>query len=185
MSGLFVAIVGPSGAGKDALIRAIVLRSGDDPRFVAVRRIVTRVSDASEDHLTLDEDAFVAAERAQKFALSWGAHGLRYGVPIEVDDALRAGKTVICNLSRGAVDEARRRWPFVLAVLVTARPQTLAQRIAARGRESVEDARERLARAAAAEAAMTPDAIIDNDGALAEAAERLFALIGSRARTPA
>ena len=178
-SGLFVAIVGPSGAGKDSLIRAAAARFADDGNFFVVRRVVTRTSDAYEEHDTLDPAAFEAAAQAGKFALTWGAHGLSYGVPIEVDEAMRTGKIVICNLSRRAVDAARRRWPEVFAVLVTARPETLAARLAARGRENAEDRRGRLERSLD----FAADAVVDNDGALEAAAEQLLALIAARART--
>ena len=175
MSGLFVAIVGPSGSGKDSLIRALGARFRDDPDFLIVRRVVTRPSDAYEDHDTLDLDAFLTAEAAGRYALSWGAHGLHYGVPVEIDDALASGKTVVGNLSRKAVETARRRWQSVFAVLITARPETLAARLAARGREA-EDARlGRLARAT--EIDFTADAVLANDGALEDAAERLAELV--------
>ena len=74
----------------------------------------------------------------------------------------------------------RRRYARSLAVLVTARPETLAARLAARGREGLEARRERLDRAFAPEAAFEPDATIDNDGALDEAVTRLCDLVASR-----
>ena len=176
--GLFVAIVGPSGAGKDSLIRALAARFPAD-EFVIVRRVVTRASDAHEDHDTMDIEAFVEAERGGGFALAWGAHGLRYGLRASIDADIASGRTVIANLSRGAVAAARARWPRVLAVMVTASPETRAARLAARGREGAEDRRGRLERASAPEVAMVPDALLENDGELAEAAERLYDLVRS------
>lgn len=182
MSGLFVAIVGPSGAGKDSLIRALSLRFGDDPDFLAMKRVVTRAADAHEDHHSLNGEAFEAWARAGRFALTWQAHGLSYGVPAEVDDALAAGKTVLCNLSRAAVALARQRWGRVFAVQVTARPETLALRLAARGREKVWEQQDRIRRVA--DSTFEPDALIENDGDLAEAADRLFSLIEERSTVP-
>jgi ribose 1,5-bisphosphokinase len=178
--GLFVAVVGPSGAGKDSLIRALAERLAGDPDFIFVRRCITRPPDAHEDHAALDPAEFEAQAQRGRFALLWRAHGLSYGVPIEVDAALRQGKVVVCNLSRAAVAEARRRWPEVWVALVTAAPETLAARLAARGREPPADRSARLDRAAAAEVAIDADAIIDNDGDLAQAAERLYALLQTR-----
>ncbi len=175
--GLFVAIVGPSGAGKDTLIRAVAARFAGRGPF-AVKRTVTRASDENEDHFTLSPEAFEAAERAGAFALVWRAHGLAYGVPVEVDEAIASGRTALCNLSRGAVAAARRRFPRMLAVLVTARPETLAARIAARGRESEPDRLRRLERPEPDD--FDADAVIVNDGALEDAAERLAALIAAR-----
>jgi len=179
--GLFVAVVGPSGVGKDSLIRAVAARFLDDPGFLVVRRVITRASDAHEEHDTLDLAAFEAARSAGRFALTWGAHGLYYGIPVEVDAALAAGKIVVGNLSRGAVGEARRRWPEVLAALVTARPETLAARLAERGREGAEDRRDRLNRTLRESFAFEPDAAIDNDGPLEAAAKELLGLILRRA----
>jgi ribose 1,5-bisphosphokinase len=179
-AGLFVAIVGPSGAGKDSLIRAVAAHFAPDPDFVAVRRVITRASDQNEDHDTLDLAAFEAARSAGRFALTWGAHGLYYGVPVEADAAIAAGKIVVGNLSRGAVGEARQRWPEVLAVLVTAKPDTLVARLAARGREGAEDRRDRLNRSLRESFSFEPDAVIDNDGPLEAAAEKLVGLIRTR-----
>ena len=83
-TGLFVAIVGPSGVGKDALIRGVAGRLGEGDRVFAARRVVTRRADAFEDHDTLAEDAFLAARAQGRFALAWSAHGLHYGVPREI-----------------------------------------------------------------------------------------------------
>jgi ribose 1,5-bisphosphokinase len=62
-------------------------------------------------------------------------------------------------------------------VLVTARPETLAVRLAARGRENSASRRQRLARSAIIDVAFEPDATIDNDGALDEAVARLRDLV--------
>jgi len=178
-AGLFVAIVGPSGAGKDALIRGLRARLGEADGVVYARRVVTRRADAFEDHDTLEESKFLLARERGRFALSWAAHGLHDGVPCEVDARVRDGCAVVCNVSRAVVVDVRRRYPKSLVVLVTARLETLAARLAARGREGGEGRRERLDRAFAAEAAFEPDATIDNDGALDEAVARLGDLVAS------
>jgi ribose 1,5-bisphosphokinase len=182
--GLFVAVVGPSGAGKDALIRGLAARMSEADGVHCPRRIVTRRADAFEDHETLDEAAFLAARARGRFALSWTAYGFHYDVPSEVDARLAEGAVVVCNLSRAVVGEARRRYANSFVVLVTARPETLAARLALRSRESAERLRERLDRAFASEAAIKPDAVIDNDGALDDAAARFCALVVARWRRP-
>jgi ribose 1,5-bisphosphokinase len=174
--GLFAAIVGPSGAGKDSLIRALAERLADDRGFAVVKRVVTREADAHEDHHTLDRETFDTQAGLGRFALTWRAHGLSYGVPAEVDEALASGMTLVCNLSRAAVEDARRRWPEVWVALVTATPETLAARLALRAREGHAERRARLERSADA----APDAIIENDGELAQAADRLYALLQTR-----
>ena len=182
-TGLFVAIVGPSGAGKDALIRGLAGRLGEGDGVFYARRVVTRRADAFEDHDTLAEDEFLAARAHGRFALAWSALGLHYGVPCEIEARLAAGCAVVCNVSRAVVDELRQRYRSSLVVLVTARPETLAARLAARGREDGASRRERLERAAVAELAIEPDATIDNDGALDEAVARLCNLVVSGLRS--
>jgi ribose 1,5-bisphosphokinase len=174
VSGLFVAIVGPSGAGKDSLIRAYAAR-WPSPRLMIARRVVTRAADAHEDHDTRDEAAFAAAERAGAFALSWRAHGLHYGLPIAVDAAIQEGRIVIANLSRAAVPAARSRYERCLAVLVTASAEVLAARLAARGREAGEARERRLARGDQVD--LVADATIVNEGPLEAAADALAALL--------
>jgi len=130
--GVFVAIVGPSGAGKDSLIRGLGERLTARDGVVIARRVVTRPCDDHEDHDTMDEAAFEDAEEAGRFALSWSAHGLSYGVPVEIDAAIEEGKLVVCNVSRAAVAGVRQRYVRSRVVLVTARPEILAARLAAR-----------------------------------------------------
>jgi ribose 1,5-bisphosphokinase len=181
--GLFVAVVGPSGAGKDALIRGSSARLREADGVFTVRRVVTRRADAFEDHDTLEVSEFLLARQRGRFALSWAAHGLLYGVPSDVDARVASGCAVVCNVSRAVVADVRARYARSLVVLVTARPETLAARLAARGREGGEGRRARLERAFAPEAAFEPDATIDNDGALDEAVARFCDLVALQRRS--
>ena len=177
--GIFVAIVGPSGVGKDSLIRALGQRMREGDGIVLARRVVTRAADAHEDHGTLDEPAFFAARAEGRFALSWSAHGLYYGVPMEIDAAINAGKTVVSNVSRTIVADMRARYRRSVVVCVTASAQTLAARLAARGRESAEARHGRMERGKSPEIAFVLDRILDNDGPLEDASARLFEIVMS------
>jgi ribose 1,5-bisphosphokinase len=108
--GTFVCVVGPSGAGKDTLIRGAQARLGADPRFLFPRRIVTRASSGFEEHDVMAPDVFRRMEAEGCFALSWAAHGLGYAIPLEAKAALAQGAVVTCNLSRRAIAEARSRF---------------------------------------------------------------------------
>src|SRR5258707_13824412 len=118
--GRLVAVAGPSGGGKDTLLRYARNHLGGDPNVVFPHRVVTREPSAAEDHEALSEVDFAAAVAAGGFAFWWYAHGLNYAVGAAVDDDVLAGKTVVCNGSRGLIAELRCRSPGVPVVLVTA-----------------------------------------------------------------
>ena len=172
--GTFVAVVGPSGAGKDTLIDAALAARPDLRR--ARRAIAPPRAAVGEDAEPMEPAAFDAAEARGAFALSWRAHGLRYGVPAAVEADLAAGRCVLANLSRGVLDAARARFAPFRAVLVTAPPTVLAERLAARGREDAEAIAARLARAGPDD----PDAIhVDNGGTLADGTAAFLAALPS------
>jgi phosphonate metabolism protein PhnN/1,5-bisphosphokinase (PRPP-forming) len=139
---MIFAVVGPSGAGKDLLIRgALAVRSD----LHLVRRVITRPANAgSEDHEPSTEENFLARVARGDFALFWHAHGLSYGLPKQAFDV---PGDVIFNGSRAVLSDAARVFPGLRVIVVTAPDDILAARLAARGRESMDDIRARLARA--------------------------------------
>ena len=176
--GVFVAVVGPSGAGKDSLISYARRRLGGEGAIEFVRRVVTRQSDgATEDHDSLAEEEFSAAEARGEFALSWRAHGLSYGLPARVDRGIESGHVMVANLSRAAIPALNRRYANVVIVEVMADPEILASRIAGRARESAGDVASRLARQARIDAGDATVVRLDNGGALEIAGERLVDLL--------
>ncbi|MFH5923044.1 phosphonate metabolism protein/1,5-bisphosphokinase (PRPP-forming) PhnN [Roseomonas xinghualingensis] len=149
MTGRLIAVVGPSGAGKDTLMEAAREELRGDPAFVFLRRVITRPAGAGgEDHMAVTEEGFAAMRDAGGLALWWQAHGLLYGLPrAPLEAPLAAGQVVVANLSRQALSEAALRYP--LRVLeITAPLELRAARLAARGRETVEDVMRRLGRQA-------------------------------------
>jgi len=187
-SGTLVAVVGPSGAGKDSLIQfAMAHFSGRDDIHV-VQRVITRASDAGgENHQAASATEFEAQRAAGGFAVNWDAHGLRYGIPSDVQDQLAKGHLVIANGSRSALDLFQRAFPSLLVVNVTARPEVLAKRLEARGRESAAEIEARLMRGGSlAIPAQYNCLTIDNSGPLEEGGRVLIeALEGLLAGRPA
>lgn len=188
-NGVFVAVAGPSGAGKDTLIdyaRRRLAKVGED--IVFVRRIITRpASSPGENHDALDDAAFEDAREAGRFSVWWKANGLKYALPAAVDDALRAGRVAVANVSRAAIPLLRERYSNVVAIIVTAPPHLRAERLAARGRETREEVLARLARATDGKLAVDGALVIENAGPAEEAGERLVseisrALARARAR---
>lgn len=167
-AGRLIAVVGPSGVGKDSLISALCACR---PGLLRARRVITRDPAAGgEPFEAVTEQEFLARAVGGGFALSWQAHGLHYGIPVSVDGPLARGEDVVANLSRGAVTGAAARFDRVHVLWVTADPAALARRLAGRGRESGAEIAGRLARAAPPVPADLPPGValtrIDNSGAL-------------------
>ncbi|MGO1768853.1 MAG: phosphonate metabolism protein/1,5-bisphosphokinase (PRPP-forming) PhnN [Microbacterium sp.] len=174
MTGCFVAVVGPSGAGKDAVIGWARERLPGDVLFP--QRVITRPAGPGEDHLPVTEGEF--SDRASRggFAVRWDAHGLRYGVPSSVADHVGAGGVAVVNVSRAALTELEEVFGRVRVVRVSVAEHVRRERILSRGREDEAAAHARLARADPA-----PDFPVDleivNDGSVADAGGRLLALV--------
>lgn len=177
--GVFVAVAGPSGGGKDSVMDYARRRLGRlAENVVFARRIITRpMEPGSEEHDTLDETQFERWKAAGRFALSWRANGLSYALPVDLDDEMRKGRVVVANVSRAAIPEAERRYARVLAVIVTAPSEVLAERLARRGRETKDEVLARLARAASRELAVPDALVIDNSGPLEVAGERFLEVL--------
>lgn len=175
MSGTFVAVVGSSGVGKDSVMSYARNRLESD--VVIVRRVVTRDADGgSEDHDSMTLDQFVAAETEGRFALSWEAHGLRYGLPVELEDDLHTGRVVIANLSRAVVPKLMLRYPSAVVVEISAEPHVIADRLAGRGREDANEIQRRMDRSVGVRLPAST-VRIDNSGALEVAGEQFVGLL--------
>jgi ribose 1,5-bisphosphokinase len=171
-----VLVVGPSGAGKDTLLGLARSACAGDGRIVFPRRVVTRQASQAEDNDELTPDAFRQALMRGEFALHWEAHGHSYALPRRIEDDIRAGRTVVINVSRTVIDAVRLAYANVVVVSITAPPEVLAERLKMRARGSDGRIEERLGRAID-EALAKPDVIIVNVGDAADHARRLVDVI--------
>lgn len=144
--GRLVLVVGPSGAGKDTLLRLARAACAADHDVVFPRRVVTRESSADEDNIAVSPDEFRRARERGDFAVHWEAHGHCYALPCDINDDIRAGRAVVANVSRTMLGALRQAYANVVVVAITAPPEVLAQRLAARGRQSDGNIAERLSR---------------------------------------
>lgn len=177
--GRLVLVVGPSGAGKDTLIGLAQAACSRDPGIVFPRRAVTREASEYEVNDPVSPAEFEQAQVRGDFALHWDAHGLRYGVPRSIDADLGAGRTVVVNVSRTVIAPARQLYADVTVVLITAPPEVLANRLAARDRKSDGRLEDRLRRSAVMPDAV-PDVIVNNVGRAEEHAGELLRAIRGR-----
>ena len=176
-TGLLVAVVGPSGAGKDTLMDAARAALASDPGFVFLRRSITRPAEAGgEDHLPLSREAFLAERDAGRFALWWDAHGLLYGLPRDpLEDTLATGLVAVANLSRNILATAAETYPLRV-IEVTASPHTLAARLANRGREAATGRAQRLSREVPLPPGLPVERVMNDNTVEAGAARILQAL---------
>ncbi|WP_245428740.1 phosphonate metabolism protein/1,5-bisphosphokinase (PRPP-forming) PhnN [Phyllobacterium phragmitis] len=181
-NGVFVAIVGPSGSGKDTILSYARERVRHRPEFHFVRRIVTRTAAGdAEEHDTLNEQAFAAALQSGAFSLHWAAHGLRYALPKSVDHHVENGSVVIANVSRSMLGELGSVYANVTVVHLSAAPEVLARRLAMRGREDAAAIEARLRRSAKAIAERDAAITLDNSGPVEIAGERFVAILDKAA----
>lgn len=168
-------VMGASGVGKDSLLGTARARH---PRWLVAHRYITRDSDGAENCVALSAEEFAWRRRQGLFCLDWPAHGMEYGIGLEVETWLAREQIVLVNGSRRALPQARARFgERLLPVLVTARAEVLRERLMRRGRESLAEIEARLARHRALAAACSDVACVDNSGTLTEAVAALEALL--------
>lgn len=171
-------VIGPSGSGKDSLMRYARERLAGDAGVVFAHRYITRAAELQgENHIALTAPEFDARRAAGLFAMHWGSHALRYGIGLEINFWLERGCNVVMNGSREYLPQAKCSYPALVAVLIAVAPEVLAERLRARGRETEHQIAQRLERSSQF---IHPDGqmkIIRNDSALHEAGERLVQIL--------
>ncbi len=168
MSGRLIGVVGPSGVGKDSLMAALAVAM---PDVEIVRRTITRAPQlGGEDYEAVGETRFLELKTAGAFCIDWQAHGLSYGIPADVVNRVQTGETLLVNLSRAVLSHVAEIFEAFVVLNVTAKPEILAARLAARGRESAQDIRRRMNRKAAALPENLTIITVENNGTIEEAA---------------
>ena len=175
--GKLVLVVGPSGAGKDTLLGLARAACADDENIVFARRVVTREASSAEDNEQMSADGFREARSRGAFAICWEAHGHAYGLPRSIEDDVRAGRTVVANVSRTLIPALRHAFANVVVVAITAPADVLATRLAMRKRGSDGNIGQRLARTVE-DADAEPDVTIVNVSSAEYHARQLLRIIG-------
>ncbi|CUK13077.1 Ribose 1,5-bisphosphate phosphokinase PhnN [Ruegeria denitrificans] len=140
-----IAVVGPSGVGKDSVMRALVARATG---ICSARRVITRPEgEEGEDFDRVSDAEFQQMVAQDAFALHWPAHGLLYGVPHAIEEQRERAEAVLVNLSRSVLSQAQEVFGDLIVISLTADSEVLGHRLSARGRESMAEQARRLARA--------------------------------------
>lgn len=173
--GRLIAVVGPSGVGKDSVMAGLHHAL---PTLHLVRRVITRAPELggeAYDAVTAAEFRDMAANGS--FALYWKAHGLCYGIPVAVHDQLDKGTDCLVNFSRKALSEAALIFPRLVVLNITAAPETIARRLTDRARETEEEIAKRLSQSEKP----LPEGLdvipLSNDGPLPETVARAIPLL--------
>lgn len=177
-------LVGASGAGKDTLIDYCRARLPPTSGIRIARRYITRpVIAGGETHIALTEAEFRQRRNAGQFALHWQANGFCYGIGVEINAWLAQGMGVLVNGSRAHAGQARQCYAQrLLVVQLQVASTTLQARLGQRGREDAQATAARLRRSARLQHTATLDGlVIDNNGAIADAGQRLLAILTSTA----
>jgi len=175
MPGRVFAVVGPSGAGKDTLIAAARQAR---PDLHIVRRVITRPEEpGGEPYEGVTPEEFACRKADGRFVLDWQAHGLHYGIPDTVETAMAEGRDVIFNGSRAMLGDAWQAFPGLTVIHVTASVPVLAERLAARGRESRDEIAERLTRASYEIPYGIGVRVVENNGPLEDAVKAFLAAL--------
>lgn len=172
--GSLVLVTGPSGAGKDALIRAARERLSGDATILFPRRMVTRPASEAEDNQSCSPEMFARVAAAGGFAATWRERGLSYGIPRAVDFTIMDGRSVVCNVPPSVLANLRSRYGHVTVVEVTAPSAILASRLAtlSPGPEGEPVA------GGPGSGVVAPDVTIVNRGAFEEALEAFLEVLG-------
>lgn len=142
-----ILLVGPSGSGKDTLLRAARKRFDASRDLAFIRRYITRPPDTNEDNYYVDSACFKLLKSNGFFVSAWQAHGNEYGVPRHALPNGSDKSKLVCSISRGAIGDFEKHHENVTVLQVTAPGEILRERLLGRGRESEKDVEKRLQRA--------------------------------------
>lgn len=135
-----VLIVGPSGVGKDTLLKNAKIKLNSSINFV--NRYITRKPDINESNFYLDYYAFEILKNNSFFISTWKAHENYYGI---AKNSIVDGVNVI-SISRSKVKDFENIYDDVYTINVSVSKIILEERLFKRGRETKEEIEKRLSR---------------------------------------
>ena len=171
MSGLWVFVCGPSGAGKDSVMNWAAEQLSENKNIIFSRRMVTRAIHLGSNHEPVTSEELAELARSDGLAWHWQAHDFHYGIEAHYSAAVAAGGVVVVNGSR-AHASALTASKNIRVVQLVAAPDQLALRLEKRGRDMPHEVKSRLVRNTLF-ADLRVDFTIVNQGALADAGQLL------------
>jgi len=182
-AGWLILVVGNSGSGKDSIMKGVKEKYPSElKRLYLAKRFITRPPSDNEDNLAVTPEDFKKMSLQGRFALEWHIYGLDYGVPIEIDDWMKKGHSVLVNVSRSIVKKARDIYQNIKVVFIEVPFEITLKRIKERARESGEKLEERIQRAKKNQSFPEADFIVDNSGDLEDAINKFLNYILTTAK---
>lgn len=145
MSGLWVFVCGPSGAGKDSVLGWAAQELAERQDIVFARRLVTRAAHPGSDHDVVTAEQFGQLVDSGGLAWHWQAHGFHYGIAAHYAALVAAGHVVVVNGSRGHVSTLKTAAPLRVVQIEVDTVQ-LSARLAQRKRDTPQEVARRLER---------------------------------------
>lgn len=138
MGNKIVLIVGPSGVGKDTLLKSI--KGEIKANFIT--RYITRKPDENEANYYIDDEAFEFLDDENYFISTWEAHENRYGI---ATSHIKKGLNII-SVSRGVIKDFEDRFDDVTTISITIPKDELFKRLKNRAREDEKQIEKRVQR---------------------------------------
>ncbi len=142
-----ILIVGPSGSGKDTLLRHARKTLVSQHSFIFSKRYITRPPDSNEDNYYVDQYAFEQLRRGGFFVATWEAHNNLYGIPHHIFTTNEASSAIVCSISRTAISDFEKVFTDTITINVTVNDEILRERLTTRGREDTLNVNKRIQRA--------------------------------------
>lgn len=186
---LVVVVSGPSGAGKDTVLRAALERDRSLATVVTAKTRAPRPGEREGvHHLFLSDAEFDARLAGGGFLEHAEVYGHRSGVPRDqVERLLAAGKTVCIRTDVQGARTLRRRVPGAVLVFITAPDlPTLEARLRRRAADGEDDVRRRLAAAREEMAAASEfdHVLVNAEGAEAQTVDAFLKLVARERARP-
>jgi len=172
-------LVGPSGVGKDTLLKHLKMHQYSSKQPIVAHRYITRpVGEGNENHIELAEFDYYRRKEADLFLFDWQSNGYLYAVGREVKKWVKLGNDVIVNGSRRYLQTAREIYPSLIPIWMTVSEDVLRQRLLERGRESEEQIEQRILHNRELEKLKQNDCVfINNDQTIEDTIGQISALI--------